>query len=55
MTGEYNEVSDQDMDVVTDNKLQAGYVGTLDGSFIKFGPDLPKPVVLPGKLKNTTG
>jgi len=54
MTGEYNEVSDNDMDVVTDNKLEVGYVGTLDGSFMKFGPKLPKPVVLPGKLKNTS-
>jgi hypothetical protein len=55
MTGEYNTVSDEDMDVVTDNKLEVGYVGTLDGSLIKFGPSLSKPVVLPGKLKNTKG
>ena len=55
MTGKYNEVSQDDMDVVTDNKLEVGYVGTLDGSLIKFGPNLPKPVVLPGTLKNTTG
>jgi hypothetical protein len=55
MTGKYNEVSDEDMDVVKDNNLEVGYVGTLDGSFIKFGPNLPKPVVLPGKLKNTKG
>jgi len=52
MKGKYNEFSDDDVDVAKDNNLDAAYVGTLDGSFLKFDCKLNKTVPL-GKLKNT--
>jgi len=53
MTGDYNHFSPEDIDVVTDHNLEAAYLGTLDGSFIKYDAKLGRPIVLSGRLKNT--
>ena len=53
MTARYNEFNDDDISVVTDHDLGAGYVGTLDGSFIKYDSKVGKPpLLLPGRLEN---
>ena len=52
MKAEYNEFSDDDIGVAHDHKIDA-YVGTLDGSFLKYDYKLGKPALrLRGRLKN---
>lgn len=52
MKAEYNEFSDDDIDVATGHKIDA-YVGTLDGSFLKYDYKLGKPALrLRGRLRN---
>jgi Domain of unknown function (DUF4329) len=53
LKAQYNELSDEDKDVARDFKLDAAYVGTLDGSFLKFDCGRNITVVLSGRLKNT--
>lgn len=54
MTGDYNHFSPEDIDVVTDHDLEAAYLGTLDGSFLRYDAKTGKTTVLSGRLKNTT-
>jgi hypothetical protein len=53
MKGRYNEFSDDDKDVARDHNLDAAYLGSLDGSFLKFDRKENKVIPLPGRLKNT--
>ena len=53
MKADYNEFDDDDKHVVLDNDLEAGYAGTLDGTFLKFDRKSGKVTPLPPKLKNT--
>lgn len=50
---EYNNFDQEDKDVVLDNDLDAGYMGSLDGSFFKFDRKQNRVFPLPGRLKNT--
>jgi hypothetical protein len=53
MKAEYNEFSDDDIDVAKGHNIDA-YVGTLDGSFLKYDYKLGKPALrLRGRLKNS--
>ena len=53
MKADYNEFSDEDIGVANDHKIDA-YVGTLDGSFLKYDYKLGKPALrLRGRLKNS--
>jgi hypothetical protein len=52
MRASYNEFSDEDKDVATGHNIDA-YVGTLDGSFLKYDYKLDKPLRLRGRLKNS--
>jgi len=52
MKASYNEFSDEDIAVATDHNI-ASYVGTLDGSFLKYDYKLGKPALrLRGRLRN---
>jgi len=53
MTADYNVFDDPDKDVVLDYNLEAGYAGTLDGTFLKFDRKSGKVSTLLPKLKNT--
>lgn len=48
----YDKFSPEDMSVAEDFKLDA-YVGTLDGSFLKYDWKLKLPLRMRGRLKNT--
>lgn len=50
-TALYNEFSDEDKGVANDHKLDA-YLGTLDGSFLKYDYRTEKVFRLGGRLKN---
>jgi len=50
---EYNNFDDEDKNVVIDHDLDAGYLGSLDGSFFKFDRKQNRVFLLPGRLKNT--
>lgn len=52
MKGTYNDFSDDDKDVARDHDLDAAYLGSLDGSFLKFDRHEDKTIRLPGRLKN---
>jgi hypothetical protein len=52
MKANYNVLSDEDKDVSKDYGIFA-FVGTLDGSFLKYDPDLDKAETLPFKLNNS--
>jgi hypothetical protein len=53
MKARYNEFSDEDIDVANGHSIDA-YVGTLDGSFLKYDYKLGKPALrLRGRLKNS--
>lgn len=53
LTGDYNHFSGADEDVARDHGLDA-YLGTLDGSFLKFDRRKPGvPIHLDGKLHNS--
>jgi hypothetical protein len=49
---DFNEFSPEDMDVAKDHDLVAAYVGTLDGSFLKYDRKSDKTIPMSGKLKN---
>ena len=51
---DFNEFSPEDIDVAKDYGLAAAYVGTLDGSFLKYDRKTGKTIPLPGKLQNAT-
>jgi len=51
---DYNVFDDPDKDVVIDHGLEAGYAGTLDGTFLKFDRKSGKVTTLQPRLKNTT-
>ena len=52
MKADYNEFSDEDIAVATEHRIDA-YVGTLDGSFLKYDYKLGKPALrLRSRLKN---
>ncbi len=52
MKASYNEFSDEDIAVATGHNIDA-YVGTLDGSFLKYDYKLGKPALrLRGRLRN---
>lgn len=53
MKAQYNEFSEDDKAVARDFKLEAAYVGTLDGSFLKFDCARNTTLALPGRLRNT--
>jgi len=53
MKADYNEFDGNDKDVVLDNDLEAGYAGTLDGTFLKFDRKSGKVTTLQPRLKNT--
>lgn len=53
--GAYNEFSPEDMDVVRDNGLKSAYLGTLDGSFLRWDLGMAKPRELRPRLRNTDG
>ncbi len=52
LSASYNEFSDEDKDVAKDHSIDA-YVGTLDGSFLKYDRKADKVLRLRGKLKNS--
>ncbi len=54
MKADFNEFSPEDKDVAKDYGLVAAYVGTLDGSFLKYDRKSDKTVAMPGKLNNAT-
>jgi hypothetical protein len=53
MRADYNVFDDDDKDVALDHNLEAGYAGTLDGTFLKFDTKTGKVSPLLPKLKNT--
>ena len=53
LKADYNVFDDDDKSVVVDFKLEAGYAGTLDGTFLKFDRQSGKVSTLSPKLKNT--
>ena len=50
---EYNEFDNEDKAVAIDHDLDAGYLGSVDGSFIKFDRKQNRVFKLPGRMKNT--
>ena len=53
MKASYNKFSDEDIDVAKEHNIVA-YVGTLDGSFLKYDYKLGKPALrLRGRLKKS--
>ena len=53
MKADYNVFDDPDKEVVTDYGLEAGYAGTLDGTFLKFDRKSGKVTTLQPPLNNT--
>ncbi len=53
--GQYNEFSPEDQAVAKDNGLRSAYLGTLDGSFMRYDVKLDKPFTLRPRLRNTDG
>jgi hypothetical protein len=51
MRASYDEFSDEDKGVAKEHEIDA-YVGTLDGSFLKYDRKLDKVLRLRGRLKN---
>lgn len=50
---DYNHFSEQDMAVTDGGRIEA-YLGTVDGSFLKYDPKHPdKPIHLDGRLRNS--
>ncbi len=45
--------SPEDKNVASDNGLASAYVGTLDGSFLRYDVKLNKVTKLPGRLRNS--
>jgi Domain of unknown function (DUF4329) len=52
MKAEYNEFSDEDKAVAKEHHIDA-YVGSVDGSFLKYDYKLEQPLRLRGRLKNS--
>jgi Domain of unknown function (DUF4329) len=52
MRASYDEFSGEDKDVAKEHEIDA-YVGTLDGSFLKYDRKLDKVLRLRGRLKNS--
>lgn len=50
---EYNKFSEEDIALAEELGLHA-YMGSLDGTFWVYDPQLKKPIEIPGKLVNTT-
>jgi hypothetical protein len=53
MRADYNVFDGNDKDVALDHHLEAGYAGTLDGTFLKFDTKTGRVSTLLPKLKNT--
>lgn len=53
LKADYNIFDDADQSVVLDFNLDAGYAGTLDGTFLKFDAKTRKVTTLTPGLKNT--
>jgi len=53
--GKYNEFSQEDKNVVKDNGLLFAYLGSLDGTFLRYDLKLDKPDEIKPRLRNTDG
>lgn len=50
---DFESFSQEDKNVASDNGLASAYVGTLDGSFLRYDVKLNKVTKLPGGLRNS--